>query len=128
MAIAGGGIPSFPVSLVGGRVKAHSFATNKPAHLVEQDIERAARRLMSGERFELHCSGPQVAQVQALIDSLRHSYPAQRAGNEPPAAAAIRQQLAVERALLAQADGEERRAAKAAIYRLSAEWWREVRR
>lgn len=128
MAIAGGGIPSFPVSLVAGRVKAHCFATNKPAHLVEQDIDRAAQRLLSGERFELHCSGPQVARVQARLDVLLHSYPSQRIGNEPPPAAAIRQQIAAQRARLAQAAEEERRAAKAAIYRLSAEWWREVRR
>lgn len=128
MAIAGGGIPSFPVSLVAGRVKAHCFATNKPSSLVEQDIERAALRLLAGERFELHCSGPQVARVQACLDILLHSYPAQRIGNEPAAAAAIRQQIAAQRAHLAQAAGEERRAARREIYRLSGEWWREVRR
>lgn len=128
MAIAGGGIPSFPVTLEGGRVRVHAWATNKPAHLVEQDIDRAVQRLLAGERFELHCSGPQVMRVQALIDDALHSYPAQRAGDESSTAAAIRQQIATQRALLAQAAGEERRAARYEIYRLSGEWWREVRR
>lgn len=131
MAIAGdmNHIPSFPVSLgPGNRIQVHARSTNKPRHLVERDIEVAARRLLDGERFELHCSGPQVMQVQALIDEALPSYPAQRAGNEPPAAATIRQQVVGQKALLAQAAGDERQAAKREVYRLSGEWWRAVRR
>lgn len=131
MAIAGdmNHIPSMPISLgPDGRVQRHSWVTNKPRGIVEQDIERAVQRLLDGETFEMHCSGPQVARVQACLDILLHSYPAQRIGNEPAPAAAIRQQIAAVRERMAQGPEEERRAAKAAIYRLSAEWWREVRR
>lgn len=63
-----------------------------------------------------------------MEDVAAHSYPSQRIGNEPAPAAAIRQQIAAQRARLAQAAGEERRAARREIYRLSGEWWREVRR
>ena len=61
-------------------------------------------------------------------DAVAHSYPALRIGDEPAPAAVIRQQIATERARLAQATEEERRAARREIYRLSADWWREVRR
>lgn len=63
-----------------------------------------------------------------IEDAIASSYPAQRIGNEPAPAVTIRQQIATERARLAQATEEERRAARREIYRLSAEWWREVRR
>ena len=67
MAIAGGGIPSFPISLENGKVKAWTWATNKPAELVERDIDRAVERLLAGERFQMWCSGPQVIRINERL-------------------------------------------------------------
>ena len=72
MAIAGDthNIPSRPIKLDGGRVVTIGMVTNKPRELVEQDIARAAQRLLAGETFEMYCSGPQVWNVQAAVYDL----------------------------------------------------------
>lgn len=70
MAIAGdmNHIPAMPISLgADGRVQRHATVTNKPRHLVEQNIERAVQRLLAGETFEMHCSGPQVMRINELL-------------------------------------------------------------
>jgi hypothetical protein len=72
MAIAGdsANIPSRPIKLVEGRVVSYCFTTNKARSIVEQDEERAARRLLAGESFEMHCSGLQIYRVQRIVDEL----------------------------------------------------------
>lgn len=68
-----------PIKLVNGRVVSFCFTTNKARTItkegikrtfVEQDEERAARRLLAGERFEMHCSGLQIHRVQLIVDRL----------------------------------------------------------
>ena len=72
MAIAGDthNIPSMPVKLVDGRVIAYNFSTNKPREMVEQDEEQAARRLLAGERFEMHCTELQIRRVQEIVNRM----------------------------------------------------------
>lgn len=69
MAIAGDShhIPSFLISLENGRVRAWSWATNKPREIVERDIDRAVERLLNGERFQMWCSGPQVMKINERL-------------------------------------------------------------
>lgn len=70
MAIAGDShnIPCFPISLGSdGLVYVHAWATNKPREFVERDEDRAVERLLSGERFEMHCSGPQVMRINRKL-------------------------------------------------------------
>lgn len=70
MAIAGDShhIPSFKVSLgADNRVKVWTWATNKPRELVERDLDKALERLLAGERFELHCNGPQVIKLNEML-------------------------------------------------------------
>lgn len=74
MAIAGDmhHIPSFPISLnPDGTVKIHSWATNKAREIVEQDIDRAVRRLLAGETFNMHCSGMQVYMINKRLQQLK---------------------------------------------------------
>lgn len=74
MAIAGGGIPSFPISLgPDNRVQVWLWATNKPEYLVERDIDRAVERLLAGERFEMYCSGPQVMRINDRLEERSQS-------------------------------------------------------
>jgi hypothetical protein len=70
MAIAGDShnIPCFPISLgADGLVYVHTWATNKPREFVERDVDRAVERLLNGEMFEVHCSGPQVMRINAKL-------------------------------------------------------------
>lgn len=68
MAVAGGGIPSFPISLgEDGQVKVWAWSTNKPVELVERDEDRAVERLLNNERFEMYCSGPQVMRINRKL-------------------------------------------------------------
>lgn len=59
-----------PIKLQDGRVVSFCFTTNKARSIVEQDEERAARRLLAGEVFEMHCSGLQIYRVQQIVDRL----------------------------------------------------------
>jgi hypothetical protein len=72
IAIAGDShnIPCFPISLgADGLVQVHAWATNKPREFVERDVDRAVERLLAGEKFEMHCSGPQVMRInQKLLE------------------------------------------------------------
>lgn len=73
MAIAGDthAIPCRSIELRDGKVWSHTFTTNKPRELVERDIDRAARRLLAGEKyFQMYCSGDQFSQVQKRIDEI----------------------------------------------------------
>jgi len=72
MAIAGDthNIPCRPIKLKEGKVITYNFVTNKPREIVEQDEERAARRLLAGERFEMYCTALQIKRVQEIINRL----------------------------------------------------------
>jgi hypothetical protein len=78
VAIAGDthAIPSRPIHYRDGKVYSTRFTTNKPRELVEQDIDRAARRLLAGERgFQMHCSGDQFTRVRLRINEILAEQP-----------------------------------------------------
>lgn len=57
-------IPCFLISLgPDNRVQVHSWPTNKPREYVERDVDKAVERLLAGDRFQMHCSGPQVMRI-----------------------------------------------------------------
>jgi hypothetical protein len=55
----------------------YSWATNKPREIVERDIDNAVRRLLAGERFEMHCSGPQISMVKRQLAAMADSHSTQ---------------------------------------------------
>ena len=67
---AGGWIPSLGVYLWQGEVRLTPIAQNKPASCVEQDVERAAQRIVAGELVQVDARAGNIGRVSNRVAQL----------------------------------------------------------